>query len=82
MANTATVNRTATNTQEQTSDPMYHAANIERMLDDLTKHVREDIGRVNGSPRAQALFETTAEVLEGLSKAYQHFQDKSEQAWK
>ena len=68
--------------QEETNDPQFHAANIERMLDDLTKHMREDIDRVNGDPRAQALFETSAEVLEGLRKAYHDFQTKSEKAWK
>ena len=66
---------------EKTKDPMAHAANIERMLDDVTKHIRDDIERVD-DPRAQALFETSAEVLQGLSKAYHDFQTKSEKAWK
>jgi len=60
---------------------MLHAANIEQMLDDVTKHIRDDIERVD-NPRAQALFETSAEVLQGLSKAYHDFQTKSEKAWK
>ncbi|PYY05213.1 MAG: hypothetical protein DMG69_27845 [Acidobacteria bacterium] len=33
-------------------------------------HTREDVGKIN-DPKAQALFETTAEVLTGLSKAYE-----------
>jgi hypothetical protein len=39
------------------------------------------LGKVS-DPRAQALFETTAEVMIGLQKAYQDFEDRSEQAWK
>jgi hypothetical protein len=33
-------------------------------------------------PKAQALFETTAEVLKGLLKAFDDFEQKSEPAWK
>jgi len=43
--------------------------------------VREDVGRVE-DPRAEALFETTAEVLSGLRKAYEHYEKKSEEAWR
>lgn len=32
-------------------------------------------------PEAQALFEVTAEVLNGPNKAYQDFERKSEEAW-
>jgi hypothetical protein len=32
-------------------------------------------------PKAQALFETTAEVLIGLKKAYQDYGGGKEQAW-
>lgn len=33
-------------------------------------------------PKAQALFETTAEVLNGLVKAFNDFERKNEPAWK
>jgi hypothetical protein len=33
-------------------------------------------------PRRSALLETTAEVLLGLEKAYQDFEDRHERAWK
>jgi len=33
-------------------------------------------------PHARALFETTAEVLTGLVKEYEHFDQRSEQAWR
>ena len=44
-------------------------------------HAREDIAKVN-DPRAEALFETTAEVLSGLLTAYDHFEERSEPAWR
>lgn len=40
---------------------------------------RDDIGKIN-EPKAQALFETTAEVCSGLATAYQHYEQK-EPAW-
>jgi hypothetical protein len=33
-------------------------------------------------PKALALFETTAEVLQGLITAYEHFEQKSEPVWR
>jgi hypothetical protein len=33
-------------------------------------------------PKAQALFETSAEVLTGLAKAFDDFENKSEAAWR
>lgn len=39
------------------------------MLDDTRRHAREDVGKIE-DPKAQALFETTAEVLTGLITAY------------
>jgi hypothetical protein len=51
------------------------------MLDDVSKHVREDVRKVD-DPRARALFETTAEVLDGLNKAYRDFESADEGAWR
>ncbi len=62
-------------------DPRYHAANIQRMLEDVLRHAREDVKKVD-DPAAQALYETTAEVLGGLAKAYQHYAERSEEAWR
>lgn len=42
------------------SDPRYHTANIEAALDDLIQHLREDVHAFD-EPKAQALFETSAE---------------------
>ncbi|MFL5488282.1 MAG: hypothetical protein ACJ8AJ_07330 [Gemmatimonadaceae bacterium] len=62
-------------------DPRHHTANIKRMLEDTAQHAREDVAKVD-DPRAKALFETTAEVLGGLRKAYDDFEKKNEAAWR
>jgi hypothetical protein len=62
------------------SDPRHHMIEIRRMLDDVSRHAREDVVKV-ADPKARALFETTAEVLGGLAKAYEHAEQKSEPAW-
>lgn len=36
---------------------------LREMLEDTIRHAREDVGKVRSSPKAEALFETTAEVL-------------------
>ena len=71
----------AEQTQYGEKDPRHHTANLKQMLRDVAAHAREDVGKVSDA-RAQALFETTAEVLLGLEKAYQDFEDRSERAWK
>ncbi|MFI5072087.1 MAG: hypothetical protein ACHP8A_14475 [Terriglobales bacterium] len=63
------------------SDPRHHTARIKQMLTEIMEHARQDVGKVN-DPKAQALFETTAEVLAGLKKAYEHFEQHAEGAWK
>ncbi len=67
-------------TPEATADSRYHARNIRQMLQDTLSHAREDEARVD-DPKALALFETTAEVLQGLITAYDHYEQKSEPAW-
>jgi hypothetical protein len=49
------------------SDPRRHAAYIKQKLSELAQHAREDVGKVS-DPKAQALFETTAEALDGSQK--------------
>jgi hypothetical protein len=63
------------------SDPRHHTAHLKKMLADTAQHARDDVGKVK-DPKAQALFETTAEVLNGLRKAYDDFDRKSETAWR
>jgi len=52
-----------------------------RMLDDLVTQVRRNVDSVN-EPKAQALFETTAEVLIGLKTAYEHYEGGTEKAFR
>ena len=63
------------------SDPRCHTLKLKQMLRDASNHAREDISKI-ADPKAQALFETTAEVLNGLVKAYNDFERKNEPAWK
>lgn len=62
-------------------DPRMHSGKIRDMLTGVIEHAREDIGKVD-DPSAKALFETTAEVLIGLRTAYEHFEQRSEAAWR
>lgn len=69
-----------TNSKDDTSDdPMHHVDKIARALGDLLDHCREDVAKVT-EPKAQVLFETTAEVLGGLRTAYQHYATSAEPA--
>lgn len=65
----------------QTSDAKEHTQNIKSGLEEIRDHIRKDIERVE-EPQAQALFETSAEVIDGLVKAYSHFEKRNEEAWK
>ncbi len=58
-------------------DPCYHTANVKKMLDELIQHLREDTKQIR-EPKAQALFETSAEVLQGLQKAFSHYEEGTE----
>ena len=66
--------------QYSENDPRHHTAKLKQMLTDMINHAREDVSKIN-DPKAQALFETTAEVLTGLRKAYEDFEQKNEEAW-
>ena len=67
--------------QHQESDPRHHTQKLKQMLKDTAAHAREDVTKIS-DPRAQALFETSAEVLLGLAKAFEDFEQKSEAVWK
>jgi hypothetical protein len=65
---------------QREDDPRHHTENVHRKLRELVGHLREDIGKVH-EPKAQALFETSAEVLSGLMKAYEHYNEQRP-AWR
>jgi hypothetical protein len=60
---------------------MIHAAKLKQMLSDVAMYAREEVGKVSG-PKAQALFETTAEVLMDWKPRNTDFEEKKEPAWK
>ena len=63
------------------SDPIHHTQKIKAQMSQLIEHLRGDVGKVT-EPKAQALFETAAEVLTGLVKAFDDYEKKSEAAWR
>jgi hypothetical protein len=62
-------------------DPRAHTANVRGEFRELIEHLRQDVKKLEG-PKAQALFETAAEVITGLDTAFKHYEEKSEAAWK
>jgi hypothetical protein len=62
-------------------DPKHHTAKMRKRLDETVQHLREDMEKVN-EPQFKAMFETAAEVLTGLSKAFSDYERKNEAAWR
>jgi predicted house-cleaning noncanonical NTP pyrophosphatase (MazG superfamily) len=58
--------------------PQYHVVKVRGMLHAVMKHCREDIEKVT-EPKAQAIFATTAEVLDGLITAYNRYERELEE---
>lgn len=52
---------------------------VKRMFGETINHPREDTQKFD-KPRAQAMFETAAEVLIGLRKAFEDYKNGSERA--
>ena len=67
--------------QEQEGHPRHHTAKMKAELERLAGHMREDIAKVD-DPRFKAMFETSAEVLGGIVKAFSDFEAKNEAAWR
>ena len=63
------------------NNPLHHTTKIKARLRQLIDHLRGDVEKVT-EPKAQALFETSAEVLTGLCKAFNDYEQKSERAWR
>jgi hypothetical protein len=61
--------------------PRHHTQQMQRRLQDTIDHLREDIDKVD-EPQLKAMFETGAEVLGGLKKAFDDYEKKNESAWK
>ena len=63
------------------SHPVHHTQKIRNRMRRLIDHLRKDVGKIR-EPKAQALFETSAEVLTGLVKAFKDYEKKGEEAWR
>ncbi len=63
------------------NNPVHHTQKIKAQMRQLIEHLRADVGKVT-EPKAQALFETSAEVLTGLVKAFDDYETKGEEAWR
>lgn len=67
------------NTAFPESHPCYHTAAVKAMLTDIIEPMREDRGKFQ-EPKAQALFETSADVLMGLYTAFDHYEQSENKA--
>jgi hypothetical protein len=61
--------------------PRHHTQQMQHRLQETIDHLREDIDKVD-EPQLKAMFETGAEVLGGLKKAFGDYEKKNESAWK
>ena len=62
------------------NDVLHHTRKLKGMMRELIEHLRADIGKVD-EPQARAMFETSAEALTGLVKAFDDYENKHEEAW-
>jgi hypothetical protein len=66
---------------EQTQDPRYHTRRMQQRLREDIDHLRQDVATVD-EPQLKAMFETSAEVLGGLVRAFQDYEARNEPAWR
>jgi hypothetical protein len=50
-------------------------------LQEIVSHMRQDVQKVD-EPQLKAMFETSAEVLAGLIKAFSDYEKTNEAAWR
>jgi TATA-binding protein-associated factor Taf7 len=62
-------------------DPKHHTQMMRQRLQETIDHMRKDIEKVD-EPQLKAMFETSAEVLAGLVKAFSDYEKKNESAWR
>ncbi len=61
-------------------NPLHHTRAMAQQLTETIEHLRADITKVD-EPQLKAMFETSAEVLGGLVKAFEDYAKKNEPAW-
>ncbi len=62
-------------------DPRHHIQKMRKALNEIQNHLRDDITKVD-EPQLKAMFETSAEVLGGLIKAFSDYEKKNEATWR
>jgi hypothetical protein len=67
--------------REELGDPIHHTRKMSARFTELRDHLRADI-KVVDEPQFKAMFETSAEVIEGLVTAFRHYEEKRESAWR
>ncbi|MBR0776557.1 hypothetical protein JQ543_23230 [Bradyrhizobium diazoefficiens] len=70
-----------TQSSDTEKDPRHHTESMKKRLSQTIDHLRQDIGKVD-EPQLKAMFETSAEVLTGLVKAFSDYEKKNEAAWR
>ena len=65
----------------QTAQAGPHIRQIKSAMEELIDHLRDDVHKVD-EPQAKALFETSAEVIQGLVTTFSHYEVQEEEAWK
>jgi hypothetical protein len=63
------------------SNPTHHTQKMKSEMNALIAHLREDVVKVD-DPQFKAMFETSAEVIGGLIKAFSDYERKNEAAWR
>ena len=66
---------------DEDRDPRHHTQKMQARLQETMDHLREDIEKVD-EPQFKAMFETAAEVLGGLKKAFSDYEKRNEPAWR
>ncbi|HTN62277.1 MAG TPA: hypothetical protein VL147_12110 [Devosia sp.] len=67
--------------RDTAGDPRHHIQKMKQRLTETIRHLRDDIETVDDL-QFKAMFETSAEVLVGLVKAFDDFERKNESAWR
>ena len=62
-------------------DPVHHTQKVQKRLSEISAHMRQDIEKVD-DPQMQVMFETAAEVLDGLVRTFQHYEDRKKGTWR
>ena len=63
------------------NDTLPYTRRLRGRMRELVDQLRDDMTKVK-EPQARAMFETTAEVLAGLAKAFDDYEKKAEPAWR